>query len=100
MDKVIKIGIPFRHTATSWQVALDENFEVIVDESLEDKVNLTYWKTPLPKIDGSGFYSDEKLYARFKVIYGNSESDWYTIYMDQREYGQTNQYEDPNLTYR
>lgn len=75
------------HTATSWQVAKDENFELLIDQSLDDKVNLTEWNTRLPKRaedialgEEYPFYGDEtELYARAKVHMGKTESNWFPI---------------------
>lgn len=76
-----------QHTATSWQVAKDENFELLIDQSLNDKVNLTEWNTRLPKRaedisagEEYPFYGDETvLYARAKVHMGQTESNWFPI---------------------
>lgn len=73
-------------TAVDYQVAKDENFEQIIDESMDDKINLEYWDTPLPKreedkIEGeSEFYSDlEVIYGRIRIHIDNTVSDWVVI---------------------
>jgi hypothetical protein len=64
--------------AVSWQVALDEEFTQIIDESLEDTEHLEIWHTPLPKLDGSGFYNDlDKVYGRLKIHANGHVSDWF-----------------------
>lgn len=81
------LGTSGAHSATSWQVAKDPDFIKIIDESLNDKVNLIEWNTPLPKLpedieedEKYPFYSDEtKLYARVKIFIDKSESRWFTI---------------------
>ena len=68
------------HNASSWEVALDPDFNNIIDSSYEDKVNVKSWNTPLPRINASGFYKDiDHLYARVKVHIFNSVSPWFDI---------------------
>lgn len=73
-------------TAVDYQVAKDDKFEKIIDESLNDEVNLEYWDTPLPKreedkVEGeSEFYSDlEEIYARIRIHIDNTISNWLVI---------------------
>jgi hypothetical protein len=89
LEDFIDLGLDGRHDATSWQVALDINFNTIIDESLVDKVNLTKWKTPLPTINGDGFYSDlSALYARIKVHIEDTESPWFVLPTENQNYQQ------------
>jgi len=75
------------HTATSWEVALDENFTQIIDSSYQDTVNLDKWITPLPEINGNSFYADlDIVYARIKVWIDNNESEWYTLIPKTQNY--------------
>ena len=68
------------HNATSWQVALDPDFTQIIDQSLKDTVNVKEWVTPLPKIDGNGYYADlDNLYSRVKVHIDDTESPWFVM---------------------
>ncbi len=76
----INLGTKDPHTATDWQVAMDENFELLIDESLEDAVNVKEWHTPLPRLDGTGFYSDEDIiYARIRIRFGDIVSPWLVL---------------------
>lgn len=82
VKEFIEIGSGAPHDATSWQVAKDAEFKKIIDESLNDKINVKVWHSPLPKLkeDGDGYYSDlDELYARVKVHLGNTESNWLSI---------------------
>ena len=80
IDDYIDFGTKGYHSATSWQVALDPNFTKIVDESIEDKINVKEWNSPLPKIDANGYYKDlDNLYVRVKVHIFNSVSPWFVI---------------------
>lgn len=69
--------------AVSWQVALDKDFLLIVDETYKNTDNVEVWHSPLKKIDGPGLYDDKtKFYVRCKIYTKNMnemfESDWYT----------------------
>lgn len=79
----VGIGLDFsEHVATSYQVAKDKDYKIIVDQSLSDVKNLTSWNTPLKMlpIDGDGYYADLcKLYTRVKLHIGNSVSIWYEL---------------------
>lgn len=78
----IEIGSGVPHDASSWQVAKDPEFKKIIDESLNDKINVKSWFTPLPKLkeDGEGYYADmDNLYARVKIHLGITESAWLTV---------------------
>ena len=81
IDDYFDFGTNTVHNASSWQFALDSNFEHIIDETLEDKVNVKTWKSKLPRLYGEpGYYKDlSKLYARVKVHIDNTVSPWYTI---------------------
>lgn len=75
----IEIGCGARHTAVSWQVASDENFDDIIDESLEDTENLWEWHSMLPKSSG-GYHADlDELYLRVKVHIDDNVSPWYVV---------------------
>jgi len=65
------------HNATSWQVATDENFEDIIDESLEDKINVTEWHSPLKKKGGGYHKTLDVVYVRVKIHIDNTVSDWF-----------------------
>ena len=71
----------YKHSATDWQVAVDPDFDQIVDESFKDTENLVEWHTPLKKINvEEGFYSDEDiLYARVRVWFKNESSQWFPL---------------------
>lgn len=81
IHNIIKLGMRHKHTATDWQVALDKDFSQIIDQSINDKVNLLEWHSPLKRIDGQpGLYSDEeKVYARFRTWFKNECSDWLVL---------------------
>jgi hypothetical protein len=87
LDKFEDLGTSGIHSATSWQVAKDPEFTKIIDESLEDKVNLISWNTPLPKlqediVEGEvyPYYSDlTALYARVKVHIDETVSNWFVL---------------------
>lgn len=87
----VGIGLDFsRHTATTYQIAKDSNFTLIVDQSIKDTQHKELWYSQLPKRpeDGPGYYSSEcKLYARFKLHFGDTvESPWCDFILDnQRE---------------
>lgn len=105
----IDIGTQGVHNMTSWQVSKDSYFYKIIDESLEDHINVTSWKTPLPKLpedrvdpNVEEFYSNmESLYVRVKIHVGDiikningdvvkkvvkASSDWVVIGpIDQRK---------------
>lgn len=80
VDDYISLGTSSCPIASSWQVALDAEFTQIIDETLYDKHNVYEWNTPLPKINGDGYYADlDKLYCRVKYHVLNGESDWYIL---------------------
>jgi len=80
INDFIDIGTHGYHNASSWQVALDENFEQIIDESLSDKINIEEWSSMLPEINGKGFYKDlSNLYARCRVHIDHNVSPWYVM---------------------
>ncbi len=80
INDYLALGCSTYPIATSWQVALDPEFEHIIDESLEDKENITEWNSPLPKINQEGFYADlDELYVRVKYFVGNGVSEWYVM---------------------
>ena len=77
VDDWLVLGVNSPVTATDWQVATDEEFTDIIDESIEDTVNLFYWNTPL-KISDRNYHSDTaNLYARFRFHFGSdSVGEW------------------------
>lgn len=80
VDKYIDFLTKGYHDATTWQVALDPNFEHVIDESIHDKVNIKEWKSMLPKIGESGHYADlDALYCRIKIHMLEDVSDWYVM---------------------
>jgi hypothetical protein len=80
VEDYISINAGTYHNATSYQVALDKDYTMIIDQSLKDKINVKSWHTPLPKINEPGFYSNlEKVYARVKVWIDDFESPWYVL---------------------
>lgn len=86
------------HTATDWVFATDENYSNIIEESLLDKVNLLSYTTPLPK-EGGGYYSDEDvIYAKVRVYYGNTISEWLELQSNQNFQLVTIIDEDGNVT--
>ena len=68
--------------AVTWQIALDPEFNVILDESIFDTENILMWE-PLILHKGTGqkLDSDEELYARLKIYTIDAgvtnESDWF-----------------------
>lgn len=81
----IAIGLDMTgHTGTSYQVALDPEFENIIDQSINNTQDLLYWNTPLPMpvVDGEKprFYKDVRnLYSRIKLHFGNHTSPWWEL---------------------
>lgn len=76
----IDVGSSSPHTATSWEVAKDKDFNTILDSSYSDEVNVKKWHSMLPKEDSSGYYKDlEAVYVRFKIHCGEHTSDWFYI---------------------
>jgi hypothetical protein len=80
IEDYISINAGGYHNASSYQVALDKDFTIIIDQTIKDKVNVKYWHTPLPKVNGEGYYSNlTKVYARVKVWIDDFESPWYVL---------------------
>jgi len=78
LEDFIDIGSGGPITAISYQFALDKEFTQIIDESIHDTVNLDIWHSPLPRMDGDGFYNDlPELYGRIKIHSGEHESEWF-----------------------
>lgn len=85
IGNALTLGVTSEHTATDWQFALDEQFTIIIDESINDKEHLKKWHSPLPKVDGDGYYSDlDMVYGRVRARYGDHVSPWYVIYKTQQ----------------
>lgn len=85
----IALGLDMNgHDATSYVVAKDPEFNQIIDQSIHDTTNLFKWTTPLPKRiedGGKGYYSDlRKLYAKVKLHFGEFESPWWVIDMENQ----------------
>ena len=101
IDRVLHFATSDKHTHTDWQVSLDSEFENIIDYSIKDDVNLLLWHTPLPRIDGPGFYSDEDIiYARARIWHGKDVSDWIVLNDDQnyQKVIITQEYKEPIFT--
>ena len=80
INDLIDINTKGFHNATTWQVALDENFTQIIDESIKDTINVKEWHTMLPKINEVGYYADlDNLYARAKVWIDDNVSEWFVM---------------------
>jgi len=78
INDYMDIGTIGYHDATTWEVALDEEFTQVIDTSVHDFVNVTTWNSPLPVINGEGVYKDlDKLYLRVKIHIGDTTSPWY-----------------------
>lgn len=79
------IGLDFaNHTATSYRIAKDENFELLIDESIHNTENKTIWHSMLPKRpeDGEGYYGDmEGLWAGVRIHMGKTDSPWMKLKM-------------------
>lgn len=87
VEDYISINAGTYHNATSYQVALDKDFTMIIDESHKDTINVKNWHSPLPKINSVGYYSNLKeLHARIKIWIDDFESDWYVLpIVDQQD---------------
>lgn len=81
IEEYTDIGTGQPHDATSWQFYLKRNdVEHIIEESLNDRINLTRWESMLPRIpeDGDGYYKDlDEVCGRFKIHAGEFESEWF-----------------------
>ena len=76
----LALGCSTYPIASSWQVALDDQFTQIIDQTIEDKDNITEWNSPLPKIGQEGFYADlDELHVRVKYHVGNGSSEWFVL---------------------
>ena len=70
--------------AVTWQLAIDEKFTIIVDESIFDTVNILSWSPVISHyaLDKS-IGDDEELFARIKIYTNDTgkthESDWYNV---------------------
>ena len=74
--------------AVSWEVALDRDYLIIVDETIYNTTDILVWSSPLTKIDGTGHYdSTTPLYIRVKIYTTNNgkvdESDWFYVGSEQ-----------------
>lgn len=70
------------HDATSWVVAKDPEFNLIIDQSIRDTVNIKEWHTMLPKRseDGEGYYkAEEELWVKIQIHMGATDSNWLVI---------------------
>lgn len=81
IERVLHVGMKHKHSATDWQVALDPEFTMLIDESLKDSDNLLEWHTPLRKIDDQDkMYSDEDIiYARIRLWFKNESTGWFVL---------------------
>ena len=77
VDYFIDIGTGGPHDATTWKVYKDKEKTILLDQSIKDEVNLTKWKSPIPKEDGSGdFYYDLKeFYVEIQIHANGHTSD-------------------------
>ena len=76
LNSFLDIGTQGYHDATSWRVTLDQAGDQIIDESIEDHVNLTTWRSPLPDGNG-GFYGDlDRVYLWVRVHILGTASPW------------------------
>lgn len=67
------------HIATSYQI-IDANTNTVLDESLENKVNLLEWNSPLKKAGNKHHRYETNLKARVKFHYDNGEdSGWFIV---------------------
>ena len=85
----VDIATGSQHEATSWQVAKDKDFTLIVDESIRDFQNVKTWYTMLPKRpeDGTGYYkAEEELWARIQIHLGTTDSNWFVIGPKRQNY--------------
>jgi len=74
----IDIGSGGPITAISYKFALDKDFKHIIDQSIHDEENLEIWHSPLPRLDGEGFYNDlEELYGAIMIHSGEHSSKWF-----------------------
>ena len=69
-------------TAVTWQVALDDTFGVIIDESIFDTVNILSWSPGLTHYSLDRVIPDDQpLSVRIKVYTNDTgkthESDWF-----------------------
>jgi len=72
----IDVGTQGYHDATSWRITKDAAGKHVIDQSLNDKVNLYVWDSPLPDGNG-GYYADlNTIYLWVKVHILGSVSDW------------------------
>ena len=68
--------------AVTWQVAMDEEFKTIIDETIFDRENILEWTSSLNKL-GTNLPVNENddVYVRVKYYTNNggkiTESDWY-----------------------
>ena len=60
--------------AATCKVWKDKEKTILIDQSIFDEVNHTYWHSPLPKEDGSGdFYNDLEGFYVEVTLYFNIE---------------------------
>ena len=80
VDDYESFGCEGYPTAADWEVALDENFEQLIDSTYKDKYHVLSWHSKMPKIDGSGFYADlDIFYVRVRLYIDDRVSDWFLL---------------------
>lgn len=64
----------------SYVIALDPDFKEIIDSVTEKKDKPEEFISPLPKIDGSGFYADlDVIYAKVQICVNGFVSNWFNL---------------------
>jgi len=68
--------------AVTWQVALDKNFDVILDESIFDTENILMWEPNIKhRAIDKKYDTDDEAFARLKIYTMDAgvtnESDWF-----------------------
>ena len=56
----IDLGTSVYHDATTWQVAYDPEFNHIIDESIEDRINVKEWNSPLFDKEKNDYVKDQE----------------------------------------
>ena len=80
IDEELHIGTTKGITAASYQVALDPEFEIIVDRVDKLEGDCLKWYTSLPRVDdNTKHYSDVILYARAMLHYGDTDTEWFIL---------------------
>jgi hypothetical protein len=83
IEKYIDIGVMGGVKATTWQVSFDDDFVIIIAESLFDTVNKFRWTTPL-LYNGLSVAGWGILCCRVKLHYDGLSSGWFYFEFNQR----------------